>query len=46
MLNTTNTKVNQVHIKLQGGQVKGSVIEPRGNKHLPWFLFVEQHQMN
>ena len=27
--------INQRHIKFQGGQVKESVIEPRGNKQLP-----------
>ena len=39
--------VNQLHIKFQGGQVKESVIKPRGNKHLPaGFSFVEQDQAN
>ena len=39
--------VNQLHIKFQDGQVKESVIEPRGNKQLPaGFSFVEQLEAN
>ena len=34
-LNYNMLNINQRHIKFQGGQVKESVIEPRGNKQLP-----------